>query len=420
MTRLKVLMSAYACEPGCGSEPGIGWNSVVQAAHVSDLWVMTRANNKGAIEPHTREFPLSAVKWVYIDLPRWMRWWKKGPRGAVLYYCLWQIASYLAARRLHARVRFDCVHHVTMGVYWMPTFLWRLSVPFVWGPVGGGEATPKRYYRSFSPRGRLHEHLRDAVRALSRIQPLVRATARRAGVALATTEETAEQLRRAGAERPLILSHAALPRSEFDRLSRVPIRTDSPFRVISIGRLIHWKGYHLALRAFHAAHSRWPQMEYWFIGDGPERTRLEHLARELGVGAAVRFLGTLPRDQVLDTLSLTDVLLHPSFHDSGGYVCVEAMAAARPVICLDLGGPGQLVSEDTGIKVRAESPEQTVRELADALITLATDSQLRHRLAAAARERVHENYLWQAKGAVFQRLYSLVANVAAEAEPRAT
>ncbi len=405
---LKVLMSAYACEPGCGSEPGIGWNHVEQAAHICELWVLTRANNRVAIERQTSHEPLSGVNWIYIDLPLWMRWWKRGPRGSLLDYGLWQIASYSAAKRLHRTVIFDRIHHVTMGAYWMPTFLAHLPVPFIWGPVGGGETTPKAFYRSFSLRGRLHEQLRDVVRWLSRFHPVVRATAQRARIALATTNETAEQLRRIGAPHAQVLSHTALPRTEFERLSQLPIRTGEPFRVISIGRLIHWKGYHLGLRAFASVKRNFPDSEYWLIGAGPERKRLEHLAIELGIADSVRFRGTLPRTQVLDTLALSDVLLHPSFHDSGGYVCVEAMAAGRPVICLDLGGPGVLVTADTGIKIHPLNPEQTVEQLAQAMELLATDSQLRSRLALAARCRVRDHLLWDAKGAILHRLYSLV------------
>jgi glycosyltransferase involved in cell wall biosynthesis len=401
-------MSAYACEPGCGSEPGIGWNTVEQVSRTCDLWVLTRANNRDVIERHTSQEPLSRVKWIYVDLPYWMRWWKKGPRGSLPYYCLWQIASYRAAKRLHSAQNFDRVHHVTMGAYWMPTFLYRLPVPFIWGPVGGGETSPKSFYRSFSLRGRLHEHLRDVLAWVSRFQPVARATAQHARIALVTTEETAEKLRRLGALHVQVLSHTALPHIDFERLSALPTRTSGPFRTISIGRLVHWKGNHLGIRAFARVKRTLPDSEYWFIGDGPERKRLEQLAGKLGISDSVRFLGNLPRHQVLDTLADSDVLLHPSLHDSGGYVCVEAMAAARPVICLDLGGPGLLVTSETGIKIPARDPEQAVEKLAEAIALLATDNELRSRMARAARRRVRDHLLWDAKGAILRRVYSLL------------
>jgi hypothetical protein len=96
---MKVLLSAYACEPGKGSEPGVGWSWVRQIARFAEVWVITRANNRGTIEKALREEPLPNVHWVYFDLPRWARFWKKGQRGVHLYYYLWQVGIYFLARQ---------------------------------------------------------------------------------------------------------------------------------------------------------------------------------------------------------------------------------------------------------------------------------------------------------------------------------
>ena len=50
---MKLLISAYACEPGLGSEPGAGWNCVRQAARFHEVWVLTRENNREPIENHS-------------------------------------------------------------------------------------------------------------------------------------------------------------------------------------------------------------------------------------------------------------------------------------------------------------------------------------------------------------------------------
>ena len=89
--RPRVLMSAYACGPGVGSEPGIGWDFVLQAAHCSELSVITRANNRNAVEKAQRNQFLKNVRWLYYDLPSWSRFWKKDTRGVQLYYYLWQL-----------------------------------------------------------------------------------------------------------------------------------------------------------------------------------------------------------------------------------------------------------------------------------------------------------------------------------------
>ena len=240
------------------------------------------------------------MHWVYLDLPCWTRFWKRGSRGVRSYYVLWQLAAYFAVRKLHRRIGLDLLHHVTFGNYWMPSFLPLLPVAFIWGPVGGAESTPRTFWDSFSLRGKLYELLRDLVRTLSDLNPLVRLSARRALVVLSKSEETKRRLEALGCRRAVVCSEVGLPADEICRLNAVPIRNDNTFRLISIGRLIHWKGFELGLRAFADFHRQFPASHYWIIGDGPERRRLERLAGKLGVAESVQFFGNLPRAQVLE------------------------------------------------------------------------------------------------------------------------
>jgi glycosyltransferase involved in cell wall biosynthesis len=193
----------------------------------------------------------------------------------------------------------------------------------------------------------------------------------------------------------LELGESALADDEFERLSSYPIRRNVPVRFLSAGRLLHWKAFDLALLALAEIDvSEW---EYWIVGNGPERERLEKSASELGISGSVRFWGEVPRSTVLELLGQCDVLVHPSLHDSGGWVCVEAMAAGRPVICLDLGGPAVQVSPEAGAKIPAHSRKQAVQGIARAMSDLARDPDLRERMGRAGRRRVEQYYRWTSK-----------------------
>ena len=76
--QLKVLISAYACEPDKGSEAAVGWNWVLQISRSHEVWVITRENNQERIEKAAATKPLPNVHWVYFDLPRWARFWEAG------------------------------------------------------------------------------------------------------------------------------------------------------------------------------------------------------------------------------------------------------------------------------------------------------------------------------------------------------
>jgi len=395
---MKVLVSAYACEPETGSEPAVGWNCVQQIARFHEVWVVTRVKNRHSVAQALAKKPLPNVHWIFVDLPHWARFWKKGQRGVHLYYCLWQFLTYRIARRLHQKIGFDLVHHVTFVNYWMPSFLALLPVPFVWGPVGGGESAPCAFWSLFSVRGKMYEMLRGISRKIGELNPIVRLTARRAACAFSTTRETEKRLRSLGCREVQVYSQVGLPTEEVIQLLRLPFREEPPFRLLSGGRLIHWKGFELGIKAFSQFQRQFPTSEYWLFGDGPERRRLEKLAKKLNIAEKVTFWGNVSRSELFQKLAECDVLLHPSLHDSGGYIILEAMAAGRPPVCLDLGGPGVLVTLETGIKIPAVCPEQVVRDLAEALCRLANNPIFRAGLGHAARVRVKAHFIWDNKG----------------------
>lgn len=410
--RLKVLVSAYACEPERGSEPGVGWNVAVEAARRHEVWVITRANNRTVIETELARHPLPDLHVVYHDLPQWARWWKRGVYGTRVYYYLWQLSLYPIVRRLHRRERFDVTHHATFVKYSAPSPLALLPAPFLWGPLGGGEDAPQSLRSGCGWRGRAHEFFRGAARWLGERDPLVRTTARRSALALAATGETAGRVRGIGARQVEILCQLGLTAAERSFLAGLAAPAlHEPVRFVSIGNLLHWKGFHLGLRGFAAA--QLPATEYWIVGDGPCRAELQRLARRLGIHDQVRFCGALPRAETLRTLSRCHVLVHPSLHDSGGLVCLEAMAAGKPVVCLDLGGPGAQVTAETGFKFVAGAPDRVVERLAGAMRTLAEDPVLRERMGQAGRARVAREYAWERKGEFVGRLYHQIARTGA-------
>ncbi|WP_346292317.1 glycosyltransferase [Sphaerothrix gracilis] len=410
MTALKILISAYACRPHEGSEPGIGWHLVQELAKTHQVWVLTRANNQPAIAAELAKHPNNNLQVLYCDLPQWLQKLNRGQKLVHLHYYLWQIIAYRLARRLHSEIGFDLAHHVTYVRYWSPSFLSLLPVPFVWGPVGGGEATPRGFWSELSQRSLIYELLREGIHRISELDPFLRITARRSAIAYATTEDTARCLRRLGAERVEVLSQLGLSASDLSPLAELPPPAQP--RLISIGRLLHWKGFHLGLQAFAQADLS-PEVTYWIVGDGPERDRLRQLAQDLGIGERVKFWGKLSRAETLQKLADCSVLVHPSLHDSGALVCAEAMAAGRPVICLDQGGPALQVTAETGFKVPAENPVQAVQDMAAAMSCLAQEADTWQRLSQASRQRVQHVFSWTSKGQQFDRLYRQLLNLPA-------
>jgi glycosyltransferase involved in cell wall biosynthesis len=423
---MKVLISAYSCEPGKGSEREVGWNVVREAAKHHQVWVLTRPDeSKAAIEAELARHPITNLKFVYFTLPFWQDSLRWGQSGAMqIHYYLWQIQAYFVARRLHRDIQFDLAHHVTFVKYSTPSFLSLLPIPFIFGPVGGGESTPKGFEQDFSRQAKRYEWARSAIRWIGEQDPFVRLTVRRSQVVRATTDDTAQRLYQLGAAQVQVAPAIGLLPEQIRHLAQyslpesdtLPGSDQTPIRFISIGRLLHWKGFHLGLKAFAQAGLRNADYnaEYWIVGDGPELEALKSQVSQDKIASQVKFWGQLPRLETLEKLGQCHTLVHPSLHDSGGGVCLEAMAAGRPVICLDLGGPAIQVTEQTGFKVAAQDRQQAIRDIAIAMQTLANDPALRKQMGEAGRQVAHENFSWTVVG---ERLDALYQTAVADALP---
>ena len=401
--RRRVLMVTFACAPGRGSEPGIGWQIATGVAAHHDVTAVVYAGFRQAVEAELERRPVPGLAVVYYKLP-WerRRHWRDGQdrRGLAeqVHYHLWQIGAGGLVRRLQREVGADLTHHVSLGRYWSPSAAAVHGVPFLWGPVGGGESGPPALVAALPAGGRRFERMRDAARAVSTRLPSTRWTARVASLALATTPESARALAAIYDGPVEVCPAVSLAPSAYARLGMLSDgpRPPGPFRVVMVGRLLHWKGGVFALRAFAEALGRAdPALDgatLDLVGGGPARADLARLADRLGIADRVRFRGRIARDAAHDRLAAGDVMLYPSLHDSGSYAVIEAMAARRPVVCLDLGGPGVLVTPETGVAVAAETPTEAVAGLADALVALAADPDRRARLGDAARARVDRQF----------------------------
>lgn len=158
--------------------------------------------------------------------------------------------------------------------------------------------------------------------------------------------------------------------------------------VLFVGRLVYYKGVDTLLRAFRSVEDA----RLLVVGDGPMRPSLETLARDLGLGDRVRFLGHVSPDDKVACYHACDLLVLPATHRSEafGLVQVEAMACGRPVISTDIDSGVPFVNQHglTGIVVRPADPD----DLAAAMNDLLSDDALRARLGEAGRHRARELY----------------------------
>jgi len=392
---MKVLFSAYAGEPGKGSEPAAGWHWPVECARLGhETWVLTRANNRETIEKVLPGLNLKNLHFIYFDLPEFFQRHKKSRPGMYLYYAMWQWAGARHAARELARrnVVPDIIHHITFGSIRHPTYVSRIPHrALILGPLGGGESCPWRLRSSYNVRGFLIDALRDVHTWLTSFTPAVRRAYRVADLILCKTPQSAAWIP---------ARYAAKTRTHLevgaDAIEQLPVSRaevgPTTLKILYAGRLIYWKGLQLGLRALAELDREMPDWELTVIGGGPDTDWMKSLARRLGIDAKIEWVPQIDQKDLFARYPQFDVFLFPSLHDSSAYVVLEALAFGLPVVCVDNAGPAEITTPDCGIRVpvKMRTTNEVVRDLAAALQGLSADRQRRNVLSQGATRRAAE------------------------------
>lgn len=420
---MRILLSAYSCRPCKTSEPGTAWRMINYAlSQGHEVWaVIEQSEYQEETLEYLSKHPMPGFHPVFFQLPPLVVKWVRGEgMSHSVYYHFWQHKLLRVAARLHREVGFDLAHHITFGRYWSPCGVRNLGIPFVWGPVGAAESAPPSFLSELPLRGRVFELIRDNIRALASRDRALRETARAATIGIGVTRESCAALVKLGVRRVEQLPQVALLEEDLALFDRFPPPPDGPFRAICIGRLLHWKGFHLAIRAFGVFARNNPEAELWIVNEGPFQSELEKTAARAGVGSRVRFLGRLPtHSEVLAKLAQAHVLMHPALHEAFGNVCQEALAAGRPVICLNIGGPASQVTPETGFAAPATTPAEAVQAMASFLAGIAGDRALLGRMSAKARAHAHEKFSMHKLGSAIESFYHQAAALHATSTSRA-
>jgi glycosyltransferase involved in cell wall biosynthesis len=362
--RPKVLLSAYACRPQGGSEPGAGWAWAKAAARDHDVWLLTRGKFAHEIAEELAVRPVPALTVVPLELPKWILRLRRRPSDVYWYYPLWQGLAGRTARRLQAEHSFDVIHHLTFAVDWMPAgVVEESSAKVIWGPVGGSTTVPLSMAHWLGPRGVMAELVRRAYTGLRR-RVTGRKLARSADLMVAQNNDVAEAWRPYAREivvQPNVAIRRFTASGPYEPFGAPGIKT-----ALFVGRLIPWKGVLLGISAL--ARPEAANWELRIIGDGPDWRRAERLAEELGVRDRVEFMGQLPREEVLAAMFRADALLAPALREAAGWAVTEALASGCPVVCVDRGGPAVIVGPGEGVAVPWRG--DVVGELAKGLASL--------------------------------------------------
>jgi len=414
----KVLISAYACSPNWGSEPGMGWNWVNQISEHFEAWVLTDEIYAKQCRDYLTANKIDKPNLHVVGISRpgghknkiWGYFW--------LHYLtqnLWQRKAYKVAKELHAREHFDLFHRLNMIGYREPGYLWSLDpdVCYVWGPIGGYAQMPKAFISFLGGKDRIVYSLRNCINAVQmRIGSRVRQAMRRSNLLLAATRADQTAILRFHNRDAMLMNETGtvdslceLDRGKFDDLER-------PLELVWVGIFLGRKALSLGLHALARAYQQNPRINVRLhvVGYGPCEKVWKKLAQDLKIASLCVWHGMLPHDQALRQMQQSDVMLFTSLQEGTPHVVTEAISHGIPVICHDACGFGDVITDRCGIKVPMTDPETSIRGFAEAIVSLHHDRQQLRRLSEGALVRARD-LIWERKGDEMVKLYRGVMDV---------
>jgi glycosyltransferase involved in cell wall biosynthesis len=384
----RLLLIAYKIREGAGSEDGSGYHIAAELVRRGcDITLISRENNVELLrdDPNFKEVTL-----VGVDVPKALGFFKRGGRGIILYYYIWQVVVGRRALGIARETRFDIVHQLNFHTDWAPHFLWRLDRPVVWGPIAHHRFTPRSFFPSGDRLGFAREIVRAAVkRAFWYLDPFLRIAVRRTPTIIYANEDFAPPFRR-HASRIVVRPYAG----SFAQQEDDTAPPEEMFRALWIGRFVPLKGLVPAIEAF-ARFDRvvLPQTptELVLVGAGPLEDYALHLAVKFGVADRVRVLAWLPQEELSGLYASSSVFLYPSV-EAQGLVVAEALAFGLPVLAIRGTGPALL----TGPAGWTVDGGNVVAGLADALAEAyrCWHSERLTKMRRAATERYRSRLDW--------------------------
>src|SRR5690606_34393388 len=403
----KILIVAYACEPFKGSEQGVGWNFSIELARHNKISVITRANNQSIIEHNIPEEVRDNISFYYYDTAPLFLKLKKKAKGLYTYYTFWQLGVLGLAKKLHKKEQFDYVFQPTMGSIWMPTFLSFINIPFIWGPLGGGEGVPKSFIKTLPWKQQIVQRTRYFLRYISFINPLLLWSLSRCKTILVRTENTLSFV--PGIFRPkckLILETAI---EDVIFKHQIENNRSEQLKIIMTGRLVPFKNVKSVIQAIQLSPADL-DFHLFIIGMGPEKAAIK---KEIEAGALqdrVTLINELPREGVLEMLTTSHIYLFPSLREGGSWALMEAMAIGLPVVCLNWTGNAIITDVSSAIQLDVTDPDHFRADMANAICMLAKDAALREKIGNAARQRIKEKFNWAEKGIFMQQVLEELDN----------
>lgn len=416
--RLRILMLADDCNPEWHSLPALVYNYICEVSQYADVVVVTHIRN----QPNIEAAGIGNAKVVYLNtekvaapLYKLAAFLSGDPNTAMTLKVAMGYPSYLAFewavwKRFRKELKngeFDIIHRVSPMSPTIPSPIAKWSsVPFVIGPINGGLKWPKQCTNELLREREWMTFIRDAHRWM----PFYKSTYSRAAAILASYQHTMEDLPASAKPRIFNFPEGGVDPAVFTMPTR---EKKEKMTVLFVGRLVPFKMPEVLVRSF-AASPILRQHRLVFVGDGPERSRLEEIVQKEGLADCVEFTGTISQLEVGKLMRESEIFGFPSIREQGGGVLTLAMMSGMACVAVNYGGPATRVAPGCGVRVPLGDVNELTRSYTQELEALVQDPERVAQLGEAGRNFTVTHYNWNVKAQKTVEIYNWIVGQSAE------
>lgn len=410
----KILVLAYALSPYKGSEFAVAWNYVANMSKDNCLTVLygTSDNHMGefqSMEKFLKSHHLENVNFIPIKtdwLANVLNWPnRKGFFVYTFYYAYqrWQWLAYLQAKELMAKEHFDLIHFVGMIGYREPGYLWKLGLPYIWGPICGANNAPQVLMKNMPLLGRIKQSFRSFANTYQlhhskRLKQALAAT----DILLTATSENQRIFKQVYGKDSICIpencinGEIKLDDSKFDNPKK--------YHLIFVGRIDAGKSLQILLEAVIGL-KHIDQVHLDIVGDGPLSKLLQQFAHENGMDEVITWYGQLPRIEAVKMFNSAHLHCITSVSEGNPTTIWEAMSYGVPTLSFDHCGMHDTLDDESGIRVSIlDTYEKCVEGVTNAIDGLLEHPEKFEKLAKETIKRA-QLYTWKERRAYWNRLY---------------
>lgn len=387
----KILISAFSCLPDRGSEQGVGWNWTILTSRTQNVTLVTRTKNKALIEKEISQNSIKNLTVLYVPSSLKLR-----KISIYLEYLHWQLMIFYFLRKHIKKFKYDYIFHVTFGALFLPILIHKLGIPFVWGPIGGGEIVPTRLISNFTIFSKIKHLFKLFLIYTIAINPFIIGPAKKAKLILVRTNDTKNVIPARFHYKTQVLLETCVDLNKFNSLlfhDDQSHSNDSKKLTISYsGRLIDFKNVSMLIESLLLLKRKNLFFHLNIIGSGPDELRLKRLVNKYQLTNDVLFHGELTRNDLITLLVRTDIYAFPSLREAGTWSLIEAMALGKAIVCVKTSGMDVLTDDYSALRINVTNYQDMKLNFSNALEKLILNKELRTSFGQNARNRIIQNF----------------------------